>query len=164
MTGGREVDAPAAGGEVPPGRPSRWLVVGSAGAGKSVFCRRLGTLLDLPVVHLDRLYWEPGWTPAPDEVWLRRLDEALARPSWIVDGNYGATLPRRLRRAEAVVFLDLPRRVCLAGVVGRRLAAPFRRQVGLPDGCRARLRPGFLLWVWRYPSRSRPLVEAALAE
>ncbi|WP_229907829.1 hypothetical protein [Amycolatopsis oliviviridis] len=44
----------------------RIMVVGCSGAGKSTFSRRLGAALDLPVTHLDRLYWRPGWTPAPD--------------------------------------------------------------------------------------------------
>ncbi|CAN5686044.1 hypothetical protein BH24CHL4_BH24CHL4_24990 [soil metagenome] len=39
----------------------RVTIVGSAGLGKSTLARRLGTLLDLPVAHLDTLYWQPGW-------------------------------------------------------------------------------------------------------
>ena len=43
----------------------RALVIGSGGAGKSTLARELGARAGLPVVHLDRLYWRPGWTKTP---------------------------------------------------------------------------------------------------
>ena len=41
------------------------LVIGSGGAGKSTFARRLGELLELEVIHLDYIYWSPGWVEMP---------------------------------------------------------------------------------------------------
>ena len=41
------------------------LVIGSGGAGKSTFARHLGTLLNIDVIHLDALYWHPGWVETP---------------------------------------------------------------------------------------------------
>ena len=45
----------------------RILVIGCCGAGKSVFSRKLGEKLGLPVVPLDRLFWLPGWRERPRE-------------------------------------------------------------------------------------------------
>ena len=47
----------------------RVLVIGCGGAGKSTFARELGARTGLPVVHLDRLYWKPGWVPTPPGEW-----------------------------------------------------------------------------------------------
>ena len=66
-------------------RPRRVAVVGVGGAGKTTFAVELGRRLDLPVVHLDRLYWRPGWDPLPADEG-RAAQEALVRaPMWVVD-------------------------------------------------------------------------------
>jgi len=39
----------------------RILVLGCGGAGKSTLAVELGRVAGLPVVHLDRLFWLPGW-------------------------------------------------------------------------------------------------------
>ena len=43
-------------------------MIGRSGAGKTTVALRLAEALDLPVVHLDRLYWGPGWAAMPPEV------------------------------------------------------------------------------------------------
>ena len=37
------------------------LVIGNTGAGKTTFARELSQKLNLPIVHLDRLYWCGEW-------------------------------------------------------------------------------------------------------
>ncbi|MFI7074130.1 adenylate kinase [Micromonospora sediminicola] len=98
----------------------RILVVGSSGAGKSTLAGELARRLDLPLIHLDRHYWRPGWT-APDPAEFRAEVAALAaRPAWVMDGNYGGTLDLRLPRADALVFCDPSRARCLTRVLRRR--------------------------------------------
>ena len=57
----------------------RVAIIGSGGAGKSTLARALGAKTGLPVVHLDRLYWQAGWVAVSNEVWLERQHELLAR-------------------------------------------------------------------------------------
>jgi adenylate kinase family enzyme len=142
----------------------RVLVVGSAGAGKTTFAVRLAGLLGLPVIHLDAEYWRPGWQHTPADEWPARVDDLTARDRWVMDGNYGGTLERRLARAEAVIFLDVPRLTCLRRVIVRSWRYRGRRGPGLPDGCPERLEWQFLMWVWNYERRSRGRVVSLLAE
>ncbi len=141
----------------------RVLVVGSAGAGKTTFAVRLARLLDLPVIHLDAEYWHPGWQATPADVWPRRVEELASGDAWVMDGNYGATLDRRLSRADAVVFLDVKRLTCMRRVVLRSLRYRGRTGPGLPPGCPERLDWQFLQWVWNYQRRSRGRVVQLLA-
>ena len=141
----------------------RVLVVGCAGAGKTTFAVRLAQVLGLPVIHLDAEYWRPGWRHTPADEWPGRVDVLAARDRWVMDGNYGGTLERRLARAEAVVFLDVPRLTCLRRVLQRYWRYRGRPGPGLPDGCPERLEWQFLRWVWDFERRSRGRVVSLLA-
>lgn len=96
------------------------LIIGCSGAGKSTFARRLRDRTGLPLYYLDRLWHKADRTHITREEFDRVLAEWLARPAWILDGNYSRTLPQRLEACDTVFFLDFPLEVCLAGVENRR--------------------------------------------
>lgn len=148
-----------------PPAPSRIAVVGCGGSGKSTLSRRLGAALGRPVVHLDAEFWRPGWVESPKDEWHARHAELVAPDSWLIDGNYGGTFPLRFARADAVVVVDLPRWRCLLGITRRSLRWLGRTRPDMAPGCPERLPTrDFARWVWRYPTDSRPRLEAALAE
>jgi adenylate kinase family enzyme len=142
----------------------RVLVIGSGGAGKSTLAAQLGARLGLPVVHLDALYWRPGWVPTPEAEWRGVVAGLAAGESWIMDGNYGGTLDLRLAACDAVVFLDLPRWLCVARVLRRWARYAGRPRPDMAPGCPERLRVEFLRWVWDYPRRRRPGILRRLRE
>ncbi len=59
------------------------LVIGSGGAGKSTFAKRLGRNLKLEVIHLDSLYWSPGWVEMPRDKWRAIVEGLVKGDSWI---------------------------------------------------------------------------------
>lgn len=83
----------------------RILVIGSPGSGKSTFSRALAQRKQLPLVYLDRLFWNADKTTVDQAQFDQRLGEAMARTqAWILDGNYGRTLEMRLERCTQVSF------------------------------------------------------------
>lgn len=128
----------------------RITIIGCSGAGKSTLARQLAEQLHLPVYHLDQLFWQPGWVKTPRDVWIERQRQFLASERWIVDGNFGSTLALRLQAADTIVLLDLPRLVCIQGVLQRwwRHRGQVRPDMG--PGCPEKLEWSFLRWVWRY--------------
>jgi adenylate kinase family enzyme len=134
------------------------LVIGSGGAGKSTLARHLGTLLNLEVIHLDALYWKPGWIETSRAEW-RKVTEALLRPdAWIIDGNYANTLDLRLAACDTVIFLDIARPICLWRVLKRAIIYRDRTRPDMAEGCRERLDLGFIRWVWGYKRKTRPRI------
>ena len=71
----------------------RIIIIGCGGAGKSTLARKLGEVLDLPVVHLDKLFWKPGWVETTAEEFDALLAMELAKDKWIMDGNFNRTMP-----------------------------------------------------------------------
>ncbi|MGZ8470768.1 MAG: AAA family ATPase [Gemmatirosa sp.] len=141
----------------------RVSIIGSGGAGKSTLAVRVAARLGVPLVHLDARYWHPGWIATPADVWRREVETLVAGPAWVMDGNYGGTLDLRLAASYTVVFLDLPRVVCLTRVLGRALRYRGRSRPDMAPGCPERLSWEFVRWVWEYPTRRRPDVLRRLA-
>ncbi|MFA9478721.1 DNA topology modulation protein [Phycisphaerales bacterium AB-hyl4] len=143
----------------PTGPMQRIAIIGCGGAGKSTLARELGQLLEIEVFHLDALHWQPGWVESEREEWADRQRQLVRRDRWIIDGNYGATLDIRLAAADTVIFLDMPRRVCLRRVIWRTLRHYGRTRPDMGEGCPERLPdPTFLKWIWNYRRTRRPRI------
>ncbi len=139
----------------------RIAVLGSGGSGKSTAAREIARILSLPLLHLDGLYWLPGWQPRPDAEWAALQRQLAAEDRWIMDGNYGRTLEIRLSRADGVLFLDLPRRICLWRALWRSVRLYGRERPDLGQGCLEHLDFEFLRWIWGFPRSTRGKLVAA---
>ena len=139
-------------------------MIGSGGAGKSVLAVELGRITGLPVIHLDKLYWKPGWVPMPEDAWSVVHGRLLEGERWIIDGNYGGEMGARVAGADTVVFLDLPRLVCIWGALRRHWRHRKGGRTDMVEGQRERIDLKFLWWIFRYPDTRRPSILARLAE
>ena len=142
----------------------RILVIGCGGAGKSTLARQLGEKLNLPVVHLDRLYWKPGWVQESREEFDRKLAQELGKATWILDGNFNRTMPQRMAKCDTVIYLDFPRMTCLLGVMKRILTTYGKVRPDMGDGCPERFDLEFLQWVWNYNKNNREKIYQLLDE
>lgn len=133
----------------------RVIIIGCGGAGKSTLARQLGEKLDLPVVHLDKLFWRPGWVQVSQEEFDRLHREELAKDRWIMDGNFNRTMEERLARCDTVIYLDFSRFACLRGVLKRVLTTYGTVRPDMGEGCPERIDWEFLQWVWNYNKNKR---------
>ncbi|MDF2368310.1 hypothetical protein [Sneathiella sp.] len=140
----------------------RVLVVGCAGAGKSTFSQELAWITELPLISLDRHFWLPGWVESDLRVFASKVRELAEDPKWVMDGNYGRTLSARLAYADTVIFLDMPRMLCLWRVIKRTAGNYGRVRDGMPHGCPERLDWNFLRYIWHFNSSHRPRLEESL--
>ena len=133
------------------------IIIGSPGAGKSTFARKLRDKTGLPLYYLDMLWHRPDKTNIPREEFDEKLREILARPAWIIDGNYQRTMEMRLQACDTVFLLDYPLEVCLAGAKARvgikREEMPWVEE---------ELDPEFRAWITDFPKVQLPQIYALL--
>jgi adenylate kinase family enzyme len=140
----------------------RVLIVGSPGAGKSTLAAEVARLIGLPLVHLDQLHWSAGWVECSKEEMEAKVREAIAGARWVIDGNYGGTLPLRLTRADTVIDLDLPRWQCVLGIVQRAISHRGRTRSDMAPGCPERLDWEFLAYTFHFPGAGRRRLEETM--
>lgn len=141
----------------------RILVIGCSGGGKSTLARALGEKLALPVVHLDVLFWKPGWVESSYDEFRPKVAAAVAEDRWIVDGNFSRTFDLRLPRADTVVWVDQPRRVCLWRAFRRTLTLFGETRADLAPGCPEKIDPAFYRFIWNFKRTHDAMIEEALA-
>jgi adenylate kinase family enzyme len=81
-------------------------LIGTSGSGKTTFGRQLTARLGVPFVEMDALFWGSDWTFLEYEVLFSKLDAALEEKTWVLDGNYTRTLPKKWEQVQVVIWLD----------------------------------------------------------
>jgi adenylate kinase family enzyme len=120
------------------------VITSASGNGGTTLAKELAVRLDVPFHELDALHWQPCWTETPADELRARLAPIVESEAWVIDGNYHGKLGDLiLRRADLVVWLDLPMSVWLPRLVGRTMRRALSREP-LWNGNRETLRSA--LW------------------
>ena len=97
----------------------RIIVIGPNGSGKSELSRKLGDILELPLYHLDNIWWKEDKTHISRDEFDSILSNILKEDEWIIDGDYSRTYETRIKACDTIILLDYPLDVCLNGVASR---------------------------------------------
>lgn len=144
----------------------RVMIIGAPGSGKSLLARQLGTRTGLPVHHIDRIHWMPGWVERERAEKTRLCREVHALDRWIFEGGHSVTWPERLARADTLIWLDVPVVLRQWRVIRRAFRHHGQARPDLPDGCPERFDAGtldFYRYIWRSRREARARMQAAFA-
>lgn len=126
----------------------RIIIMGCPGSGKTYVAQKLGERLDISVIYLDKLWRGKEGSHISKEEFDTRMEKALALDSWIMDGDFSRTMEMRLKKCDTIVYLNLPRRICLRNLFRRAWAA--RKD---PNG--EKLTKEKVQYVWNYRKQNR---------
>jgi adenylate kinase family enzyme len=126
----------------------RVVILGRGASGKSTLARRLGDITGLPVIEVDKIFWQPGLIATPREQWVAMQEKLVAGDRWIIEGDLGPydAVEVRLRAADTILFLDFSLVRCAWQAIRR-----------------SRARGDFWRWLLAYRYQSRPILMAAIA-
>ena len=126
------------------------MVIGCSGSGKSTFSRKLASILDLELHHLDQYYWKPNWEETPQSEWKEIVKKLASGSEWIIDGNFGGTMDIRIDRADTIIYLDIPTYKCLWRITKRIIKNHGKVRADMPEGCPERFDLEFYHYVLTY--------------
>ncbi len=115
------------------------VIIGSPGAGKTTLAKDLGSLLKIKVFHLDRLFWKRGWKRKTRDTRIDILQNLVLEKQWIIEGTYLNSSKRHLKAADTIIFLDIPRLLCLQRLIKRHREYKKRFRRDIPKECTDRL-------------------------
>lgn len=136
---------------------NRVIVIGSPGAGKSTFSRKLRDLTGLPLFYLDRIWHKPDRTNVTRAEFDSALDAVLSQDRWIIDGNYQRTMEKRLKACDTVFLLDFPVELCLEGARSR--VGTLREEIPWIE---TEFDPEFRQWIEDFPKDQLPQIYTLL--
>ena len=131
------------------------LVIGCCGAGKSTFSKKLHSLLNLELIHLDQYYHKPNWEDPKKVEWKRKVNNLVQKPSWIMDGNYSETMDVRIKSADTILYLDYPILKCFWRVIKRVFKYNGIQRSDMANGCKEEFDLEFLYFVLTFNTRFR---------
>jgi adenylate kinase family enzyme len=141
----------------------RIAIVGCSGGGKSTLALAVGARLGLPVIHLDNLYWKPGWTGSDIEDMRPKVEAEAARERWVIEGNFTGASRLRFERADTIIWIELPTWLCLWRAFARMLLAFGAVRPDLAPGCPERFDLAFYRYIVSWNRLTRPKLARAIA-
>jgi adenylate kinase family enzyme len=94
-------------------------VIGCPGGGKSYFSSKLSKIIEVPVYHMDNIYWHENKTHIAREELIDTISTIMDNEVWIIDGNYISSIEQRIQCAEIIIYLDFTTEQCMEGIKNR---------------------------------------------
>ena len=98
----------------------RIAVMGYVGSGKTYLSKSISHMRDIPVMHLDEIYFDKNWRPIEKSVVLSQVSDFMINDHWLIDGFYSDLLmDERLEKADMIILMLLPRATCFFRAIKR---------------------------------------------
>ncbi len=136
----------------------RIAIIGIPGSGKSTFANRLGKQLNIPVYHLDKYVFLENGEKRDHQELINMQNEITAKDSWIIEGCSIKTLDIRFARADTVIYLELPRLLCVWRMFKRVITF---REFFSDTGCLKVVNWPLLKYSWNFGRDKNAIIEAA---
>lgn len=140
------------------------LILGSPGSGKSTFANKLGVKSNIPVLHLDTIFWKKNWELEKNLIFLEKLSLFMKQDQWIIDGNHClSSYPQRFDQADTIILLNMNRLFCFFNAIKRVYQYRNKTRESMAKGCNEKMDLVFAKYILcDYPRTKKPLIKSML--
>lgn len=144
------------------------MVAGVSGVGKTSLAQRIAGVTGIPHVEIDSLFHGPGWQPR--EEFLDDVRALVATDMWVTEWQYTDARPLLARRAQVLVWLDLPTPVAMMRLTRRTVDRAMHCRVLWNGNVEPPLwqvltdRDHVMRWAWRRRNEMRELIPSLIEE
>jgi len=89
-----------------------FVIIGTSCSGKTTLGKRVSEKLSISLIDLDQYNWLPGWKMRPNEELRKMIKKEVEKSGWVVCGNYFKLQDIIWPKADVIIWLDYPLRVC----------------------------------------------------
>lgn len=127
----------------------RVMIIGFSGSGKSTLAQKIGTHYQIPILHLDSIFFKPNWVEKTfDEMNEGVKDFLEHNSSWVIDGNYNKYyFDKRAQLADIIIYMNFNRFTCLKNVYRRYFKYRGKSRESAAPGCDEKVDFKFFWWV-----------------
>lgn len=128
-------------------------IVGCPASGKTYLAQKLAQILNIPVYHLDQLFWG-GQTLVTDEEFFNKQKYILQKDMWIAEGDflYSKSYDYRLSKADTIIFFSLPKALVFQRLLKRLIIYFNKLRPDLGNTSRFHIDWNLVKYIWNYPT------------
>lgn len=122
-------------------------VVGYSASGKSTFSKKLSAHYNIPVLHIDTIYFNENMTINDRTVTEGRIFDMMKKDHWIIDGTYRYLAQNRLEQADHIFLFNFGRWTCFFGLIRRYFKYRKKQRDTMALGNPERIDLSFVKWI-----------------
>ena len=125
-------------------------IIGYSASGKSTFAKNIGEILDIPVLHLDKVNFLPNWEERKVEESEKIVLDFIKKNNdkFVIDGNFSKfAYDLRMKISDKIFFFDFDRFTCLFQAFQRYNKYKGKVRESMTEGCCEKLDWDFIKWV-----------------
>ena len=132
------------------------LIIGNGGSGKTYLAKYLSKKYEIPLLHLDKEYWQNGWDKYPVKRFIKRSRNfILTNDSWIIEGTPIPDLEFRVVNADLIIFLDINKFICILRVLIRACKYKLFTTKDTSSSPAAKVNWTLIKWLWNFNKNKR---------
>ena len=129
------------------------MIVGCPGSGKTTLANKIGFLLNIPVSHLDKIFWVQKGGIKQD-IFLAQQEEIMKNDKWIIDGDFirSKSFEVRLNKADTIIFLKFSKIKIYYRLLKRAIKYFNKTRPDMAGDSKKHINWPLLKFIWNYPT------------